>query len=172
MKVFPCISTNYKNSVWLSEPTTLAAKHNDVDDLDIKIQSQIPCPLYSFKSINSITNLDEVVNYTIELLNLFDLPEMSPQNLQLNVSSVIIMLRNTNQPKLCNGTRLGVDNVMKNVIEATVIIVQKFKGEDVLISRILLIPIDLPFQFNHVQFPVRLIFEMTIKKSQGQSLEV
>lgn len=61
--------------------------------------------------------------------------------------------------------------VMNHVIEAT-IIREKYKEEDVLIPRIPRIPTDLPFDFNRLQFPVRLAFEMTIKKSQDQSLEV
>ena len=170
-KVFPNIGANYKNNVWLSERAILAAKNKDVDDLNIKIQSQIAGQLHSFKSIDSITDPDEVVNYPIEFLNSLDLAGMPPHNLQLKVGSVIIMLRNLNQPKLCNGTRLAAKRLMNNVIEATIII-GKFKGEDVLIPRIPLIPTDLPFQFKRVQFPVRLAFAMTINKSQGQSLEV
>ena len=149
----------------------MVAKNKDVDDLNIKIQSQIAGQLHSFKSIDSITDPDEVVNYPIEFLNSLDLAGMPPHNLQLKVGSVIIMLRNLNQPKLCNGTRLAAKRLMNNMIEATLII-GKFKGEDVLIPRIPLIPTDLPFQFKRVQFPVRLAFAMTINKSQGQSLEV
>ena len=81
------------------------------------------------------------------------------------------MLRNFNQLKLCNGTRLTVKKTMKNLIVVTIII-GKFKGEDVLIPRIPLRPTDFAFDFRHVQFPVRLAFTMTINKSQGQSLEV
>jgi PIF1 helicase. len=60
---------------------------------------------------------------------------------------------------------------MQNLIEATIII-GKFKGEDVLIPRIPLMPTDFSFEFKRVQFPVRLAFTMSINKSQRQSLEV
>ena len=59
---------------------------------------------------------------------------------------------------------------MKNLIKAT-IIVGMFKGEDVLIPRIPLMPTDFAFEFKRVQFPVRLAFAMPVNKSQGQSLE-
>ncbi|XP_050063152.1 ATP-dependent DNA helicase pif1-like [Aphis gossypii] len=104
-------------------------------------------------------------------LNSLDLPGLPPHNLQLKVGSVVIMLRNINQPRLCNGTRLAIKKLLNNVIEAT-ILKGKYKGEDVLIPHIPMIPTDVPFEFKRLQFPVRLAFAMTINKSQGQSLSV
>lgn len=60
---------------------------------------------------------------------------------------------------------------MSNVVEAT-ILTGPFKGEDVLIPRIPMIPTDMPFQFKRLQFPIRLAFAITINKAQGQSLEL
>ncbi|KAL4091331.1 hypothetical protein QTP88_026034 [Uroleucon formosanum] len=56
-------------------------------------------------------------------------------------------------------------------MEAT-ILKEKYKGEDVLIPCIPMIPTDVPFEFKRLQFPVRLTFAMSINKSQGQSLSV
>lgn len=97
-------------------------------------------------------NQDDVVNYPTDFLNSLELPGLPPHNLQLKEGSVVIMLRNINQPRLCNGTRLAVKKLMNKVIEAT-IIKGKYKGEDVLIPRILMVPTDLPFDFKRLQFP-------------------
>ena len=81
----------------------------------------------------------------------------------------IIVLRNINQPKICNGTRLANKALMTNTIEAT-ILTGHFKGEDVLIPRIPMIPTDMPFEFKKLQIPICLAFAMTINKSQCQIL--
>ncbi|UYV83333.1 hypothetical protein LAZ67_23000609 [Cordylochernes scorpioides] len=125
----------------------------------------------TYTSFDTVLNEDEAVNYPTEFLNCLDLPGFPPHVLQLKTGVPIILLRNINPPKLCNGTRLSVKTMMNNIIEAT-ILNGKFKGQDVLLPRIPLFPPDLPFEFKRLQFPVRTAFSMTINKAQGQSLKV
>ena len=96
---------------------------------------------------------------------------MPSHNLILKVGSPIMLLRNLDAPRLCNGTRLCVKSLMPHVIEST-ILTGCSKGEDVFIPRIPMIPSDMPFEFKRLQFPVRLAFAMSINKAQGQSLKV
>ncbi|CAF4836778.1 unnamed protein product [Pieris macdunnoughi] len=103
--VFPNIAQNYVNHVWLSERVILAAKNVDANEMNFQIQEKIAGELKNYKSVDSITNEDEVVNYPTEFLNSLELPGLPPHNLQLKIGSVIIMLRNINQPRLCNGLR-------------------------------------------------------------------
>ncbi|XP_008187231.1 uncharacterized protein LOC103310509 [Acyrthosiphon pisum] len=170
-KVFPSIEVNYNNLDWMSERAILAARNKDVDSLNFTVRSKISGELRSYKSVDSTTDENEAVNYPTEFLNSLDVPGTPPHNLQVKVGSIIIMLRNLNPPKLCNGTRLSIKKLMNNVIQST-IIKGNFKGEEVLIPRIPIIPTDITFQFKRIQFPVQLAFAMTINKSQGQSLEV
>ncbi|CAB3229139.1 unnamed protein product [Arctia plantaginis] len=98
--VFKDIISNYKNNEWLSERAILAAQNKDVDALNYIIQNKIIETMHSFKSIDCVINEDEATNYPIELLNSLDVPGLPPHNLRLKVGSVVIMLRNINQPKL------------------------------------------------------------------------
>ncbi|UYV63003.1 hypothetical protein LAZ67_2002808 [Cordylochernes scorpioides] len=123
---FTNLSTKYSLASSLTkkivELAILAAKNKDVDDLNYIIQNEIIGTMHSFKYIDCVTNADvAATNYPIEFLNSLDLPGLPPHNLRLKVGSIVIMLRNINQPKLCNGTHLVV-------------------SEEVLIPRILMIP--------------------------------
>ena len=52
------------------------------------------------------------------------------------------------------------------------IITGSAKEETVLISRIPIIPTNLPFHFKRLQYPLKVAFSISINKSQGQTLEV
>jgi len=83
-----------------------------------------------------------------------------------------MLVRNIDQAAgLCNGTKLIVDDLGKNFINAT-IITEKNAGEKVIIPRTNLVPSgpELPLKFTTRQFPLTLCFAMTINKTQGQSL--
>jgi ATP-dependent DNA helicase PIF1 len=80
----------------------------DVNELNLKIQHLLPGDLVLYKSIDTVC---DAVNYPTEFLNSLDLIDMSPHNLQLKVGSPVILLRNLNPPRLCNGLRLVIKKI-------------------------------------------------------------
>lgn len=79
-----------------------------------------------------------------------------------------MLLRNIDQTSvLCNGTRLIVSHLGKNIIAATVVAGRNV-GECIYIPRMNLIPSDsrLHFKFQRRQFPIALCFAITINKSK------
>lgn len=169
--VFPNILQNYRNHDWLREGAILALKNIHVNAINFQIQAKLPSVVTTYKSIDSVMNQDEAMNYPIEFLNSLKPAGMPPHCLNLKVGSLIILLRNINPPKLCNGTRLAVKKLLPNLIEAT-ILTAKSEGEVRSIPRIPMIPTDMPFEFKRLQYPVRLSLAMSINKAQGQTLNV
>jgi ATP-dependent DNA helicase PIF1 len=169
--VYPNIQNHFNDHKWLCERAILAPKNNSVNILNLQIQQQLPGETTCYKSVDTVTDVDEAVQYPTEFLNSLEPPGMPLHNLVLKIGSPIMLLRNLDAPRLCNGTRLCVKQSMPHVIEAT-ILTGCAKGEDVFIPRIPMVPTDMPFEFKRLQFPVRLAFAMSINKAQGQSLKI
>ncbi|CAK1594996.1 unnamed protein product [Parnassius mnemosyne] len=160
---------NIKEDSWLCERSILAPINDQVTALNQLILDKLPGESQTYPSINTVCDPDEVVNYPTEFLNSINMPGLPPHKLELKIGVPIILLRNLNPPKLCNGTRLRVVSLQRNIIEGR-IISGCGKGETVYIPRIPIIPSNFPFEFKRLQFPIYVSFAMTINKSQGQTL--
>ena len=77
-------------------------------------------------------------------------------------------MKNLDPPRLCNGTCLKILKLHSNVIDAK-ILAGNFKGEELFIPRIPLIPTGFGFDFERIQFPVKPCFAMSINKAHGQT---
>ena len=106
-------------------------------------------------SVDSVLEVDNAVQYPLEVLNTLNTLGFPAHRLILKIGILILLLRNLCPPKLCNGTRIHVTAVQKNEVEAT-IITGCAKGESVVISRIPLITSNYPFQFKMTQFPINV----------------
>lgn len=159
------------NENWLCERALLAPKNNIVAHINHHILSNVSADSSIYKSVDSVMNEERCTTYPIEFLNSIELSGVPSHKLELKIGVPIILKRYLNAPKLSNGTRLRVKHLGCNLITATILIGSS-KGEDVFIPRMPLITTDLPFQFQRLQFPVKLAFAITINKSQGQTLEI
>ncbi|KAI9127462.1 hypothetical protein K1719_002021 [Acacia pycnantha] len=84
----------------------------------------------------------------------------------------VMLIRNIDQAAgMCNGTRLQISQLGKNVIKAKALNGTSI-GEEILIHRMDMNPSEtkLPFNMTRRQFPIIISFAMTINKSQGQSM--
>ena len=88
---------------WLFERAILAPKNVKVNAFNLQIQQQLP---ESYISIDSVKDIDMVVQYPTEFFFSLETSEMPPRNLRLKIVSSIILLRNLDAPRLCNGTKL------------------------------------------------------------------
>lgn len=104
-KIIPNIVKNFRTHDWLRERAILAAQNTDVSDINVTVLNNIPDEIFTYKSVDSVTNQYDVVNYQAEFLNSLDLPRLTSHRIQAKVGESIILLRNISQPRLCNETR-------------------------------------------------------------------
>ncbi|XP_060129913.1 uncharacterized protein LOC132592021 [Zootoca vivipara] len=159
----------------LAKKSILCPKNCDVNSINEEVLNILEGETVTYLSSNSIDDSSEedIQNYPIEFLNEITPTGMPKHKLNLKKAAIIMLLRNLNTKKgLCNGTRLIVKQLKKNIIIAQVI-TGSAEGNIVFIPRMDLAPTttDLPFILRRRQFPVTLAFAMTINKSQGQTLE-
>ncbi|XP_053949370.1 uncharacterized protein LOC128857647 [Anastrepha ludens] len=108
---------NYKNHNWLSERAILAGTNKDVNEINADILDKIPGDTVVYRSVDTVIDQDQVVNYPTEFLNSMDISGFPPHYLQLKVDATIIMLRNINHPKL-SWEKVSPQAIQNCVIEA------------------------------------------------------
>jgi ATP-dependent DNA helicase PIF1 len=84
-QLFLNVHRQYTNHEWLTESAILVSKNVDVNELNLKIQYLVPGDLVSCKSIDTVCDGTEAVNYRTEFLNSLDLSGMPPHNLKFKV---------------------------------------------------------------------------------------
>ncbi|XP_044590858.1 ATP-dependent DNA helicase pif1-like [Cotesia glomerata] len=170
-KIYPGINDiSNKDNEWFSERAILCPTNEIVKGINSVIIEKFNAVEKIYTSINTTLNQDDLTNYPVEFLNSLNTSGLPDHIIKLKVGTPIILMRNLNPPKLCNGTRLRVTKLMKNIIEAT-ILTGSGTGESTFIPRIPIIPNNYPFEFKRIQFPVSVCLAMTINKSQGQTLK-
>ncbi|XP_076951543.1 uncharacterized protein LOC143624937 [Bidens hawaiensis] len=166
------------NATTLSKKAIICPKNETVKEINSIVINMTPGTTRTYTSIDSVVphpgdNSDIELLYPVEYLNLLNFNGLPPHTLELKVNSPIMLLRNLNPADgLCNSTRLIITQLLPGIVEAQ-IMMGKFIGRRVYITKISLTHKDeqLPFELKRQQFPFRLCYAMTINKSQGQSLD-
>jgi ATP-dependent exoDNAse (exonuclease V) alpha subunit len=172
---YPSLETEYTSVDYLMDRVILACTNSAVDDINTFVSDKIQTAgdFEEYLSTDTVADEDNGIMYPVEFLNSLSINGMASHSIKLKVGLPVMLLRNLNPAKgLCNGTRLIVRRLMRNLIEAEIAF-GKYKGTYVFIPRITMSPINhmLPFTLLRRQFPLRLCFAMTINKSQGQTLK-
>ncbi|XP_014774975.1 uncharacterized protein LOC106872477 [Octopus bimaculoides] len=128
-----------------------------VNTLNYGLLTWLPSQECFYRSVDYVTDVDQVTHFPTEFLNSQDPPGLPPH----------AILCNLNAPILSNGTCLLVKQMMDHFIEAQ-IIMGHGKNNTIFILKILLTPADFPYSKHRLQFSLELSFAMTINKAESQ----
>ena len=106
---------------WLCERAILTSKNDTAAEINKISFDSFQAETMEYRSINSVLEVDDAVDYPVEFLNSLNPPGFPTHLLTSKVGTPIMLLRNLCPPKLCNGTRLRVIALQKNLIEAKII---------------------------------------------------
>lgn len=170
----PVTQSMHARSKYFGERAILSPKNVDVNAMNDLVMMRVPGDERTYLSADSVSFDDEhAQHYPIEFLNTLEMSGLPTHELKLKVGACVMLLRNLDPDNgLCNGSRLIVTHLGRNIIRGT-LTSGTHAGTTVMIPRITLIPSDtrFPFTLRRRQFPIKLAFVMTINKSQGQTFE-
>jgi ATP-dependent DNA helicase PIF1 len=175
--VYPNLLEEIGNRIYFEDKAILAPTLEIVEEVNDYVLPLIPGEGKQYLSCDSVCPSDEDVEIdqrwvTVEFLNDIKCSGMPNHVLNFKKGVPVMLMRNVDiSIGLCNGTRLIVDHLGKNIIVAHVATGPN-AGEKAIIHRMNLIPSDSinSITFQRRQFPLTLCFAMTINKSQGQTL--
>ena len=157
----------------------LAPRNLDVSDVNNAILNRMAGDEHVYYSVDEViqergADPEDDMPVTPEFLRSINSSSLPPGELQLKVGCPLILLQNLSPFQgLCNGTRMVLTRAGERVLEVR-ILGGDHDGKMAFIPRISLLPTsstDYAFKFRRRQFPVRLVFALSINKAQGQSVK-
>ena len=103
--IYPDVADNFVDPTWLKERAILAPLNDTVTDMNGILMHKLPGDLVQYESVDTVED-DDSGDYPVEFLNSCNPSGLPSHLLQLKVGVPVMLLRNLDAPKLCNGTRL------------------------------------------------------------------
>ncbi|XP_029633313.1 uncharacterized protein LOC115209202 [Octopus sinensis] len=135
----PDLEVHNRDLDLLCQRAIFAPKNVAVGAINNNLLLLLPEDETVYKSIDSIPNLDEVVDYPTEFLSSLEPSGVPLHILTLKVGSSVMLIRNIHPLTLYNGTRLVITKLIPSVIVTTIMTVCS-KCQDELIPRIPHVP--------------------------------
>ena len=132
-EVYPNVNQlQEKTSNWLCERAILCPKNDTVYAINNHLLENCNGEMVTYTFVDTTCEIDDAVNFPTEFLNSLELTSLPPHKLHLKINAPVMLLRNLDAPRLCNGTRLKITKLRPNIIEGE-ILTGCARGEIVLI---------------------------------------
>jgi len=140
-----------KDFHWLCSRAIVSPRNDTVNEINNMILQKVSGQIRIYRSIDTVTNIEDAVHYPQEFLNSLNLSGLPTHELTLKIGIPIMLLRNLSPPSMCNGTRLLIKELKDNLIVAT-IITGPAAGQLAHIPRIPMIPTICQSRLNGFNF--------------------
>ncbi|XP_076037449.1 ATP-dependent DNA helicase Pif1-like [Oratosquilla oratoria] len=167
-RVYDKFEENFLNISYFEKRTIISPTNDDVDCINDMVFKRLNTEAKIYRSED--TSVDNEMDIQTSVYNSINSPSIPLHELKMKIGAVVMVMKNICPPKLCNGTRIIVTNLQKNIIVGN-ILTGAYRGEQVMLPRITLESTDTSVIFKRKQFPIRLCYAMTINKSQGQTFD-
>ena len=174
--VYCDIANNVHNHNYLMGRAILTTKNKDVKAINNLLLDCLPGQKTSYMSSDEACNDENQLEMPVELLNSIENGSLPPHILDLKIGSPIMVIRNIDPAAgVCNGTRLIVNSLRTNFIEA-IIATGPNTGDVTLIPKIKFISLategSSSYDFQRTQFPVRLAYCFDHQQSPRSNSEI
>ncbi|KAF1883632.1 hypothetical protein Lal_00012546 [Lupinus albus] len=174
---YPNLVDEYMNEKFIQCRPILASTIEKFDEINDYVISLISGDEREYLSSDSIdrseSNDNEALQgLTPEFINSLRTSGSPNHKIKLKIGTLIMLLRKIDLSEgLCNGTRMIVNRLATHVIEAEVMTCKNV-GKIFYIPQMSLSPFHSPwpFKLTRRQFPLTVLYDMTINKLQRQSL--
>ncbi|KAJ8871979.1 hypothetical protein PR048_028319 [Dryococelus australis] len=88
---------------------------------DLESGAYAPGDATTYCSIDTVMSTNDSTTYPVEILNSLELSGESYHKLELKIGVPVLLLRNLDAPRLCNGTRLRITELGGSIVIATIL---------------------------------------------------
>ena len=107
--IYPDIAMNFNDLSWLKERAILAPRNDTVGEINSLLLEKIPGHSTEYLSMDTVME-DDFGEYPVEFLNSSKPSSMPNHLLRLKAGLPVVLLRNLDALKICNGTRLIIQD--------------------------------------------------------------
>ena len=94
-QIYPNLNNLHsENLTWLNERAILTPKNDTTTSINDSLLDQLPTEMVKYPSVDSVVELEDVVNYPVEFLHTLKPSGIPPHDLCLKIGAPIMLLRN------------------------------------------------------------------------------